>query len=92
MRLTWDNIPSIPQVPLSTVPPATPYSCMSDRFDGAGRRGASSPDSMRASGGRPRGWTGLSDEGVAHNAERWCSEGKEGFVEAPEREFRTPGG
>lgn len=37
-------------------------------------------------------WTGLNDEGVAHRAERRCSEGEEGFVEAPEREFRTPGG
>lgn len=37
-------------------------------------------------------WTGLSDEGVAHRAERRCSEGEKGFVEAPEREFRTPRG
>jgi hypothetical protein len=41
---------------------------------------------------RPGGWTGPSDEGVAHRAERRCSEGEEGFVEAPEREFRAPGG
>src|SRR5450755_5048678 len=40
----------------------------------------------------PGEWTGLSDEGVAHRAERRCSEGEEGFVEAPEREFRPPGG
>jgi len=42
----------------------------------------------RAAG--PGEWTG--DEGVAHRAERRCSEGEEGFMEAPEREFRTPGG
>ena len=42
--------PSFRKMPmaLSTVPPATPYSCMSVRLDGTGRRGASSPDVIRA--------------------------------------------
>src|SRR6266568_6426095 len=46
----------------------------------------------RGPGGPPRQSGPLSDEGVAHRAERRCSEGEEGFVEAPERECRTPGG
>jgi hypothetical protein len=55
--------------------------------------GTATPEArLIRSGGRSGEWTGLSEEGVAHRAERRCSQGEEGFVEAPEREFGIPGG
>jgi len=59
------------------------------RAEGRGNGHARSPSDPAAGPGE---WTGLSEESVAHRAERRCSEGEEGFVEAPKREFRTPGG